>query len=293
MTYRQDPGRSGTSTKRAVIVALALVADVALSVAPGCQGCQGPPPPDARIADAGEDADEATGTVSLASSMVDLSGSTVGCDLIDPGETILRMANLSGSASAEVSLPCSIGAVVSPPIPAGMYGMTPELYSDGVLLSSAPEQRNVIVWSGTNTPLLPAKFVVDDSGSLSVSITAQPATKNCQPATSGGAGITTNTIILTHASGECAPITMIRKRDGVSVGQYEVNCNTPMVTSCVESNEELTASGVASGSYTIRVRGRVRAIDCWFWMGPLRIPAGGKSTTAALILSNPGELGCR
>ena len=270
-----------------VPVAMALV----VCVFSGCQGCQGTPPPDARVHDSATvDAEPATGTVSLASTIVDLSGSPIGCDRIDPGETLLRMSSLSESPSTETSLPCAISSVTSPPVPAGVYDVTPELHSAGSLLAVATDQRGVVVWSGTDTPLSPIEFVVDATGGLALSLRAGAATGNCLPLANGGAGITTMTIVMTHASsgvGGCAAITLTRRRGGEPIGQYVINCSTPMVASCIETDEVLTASDMASGLYRIIVTGRILARDCWGNDEMLHVSAGGHES------SEIGRASCR
>ncbi len=285
------PVRNGE--RRAVIIALALIADAVFSAVSGCQGCQGSPPPDARVHDAKDaEPDPGTGTISLASSMIDLSGSPIGCDRINPGETLLRMRSASGSPDeSEISLPCEISSVTSPPVAAGIYNVTPELNSSGELLATAPDQNNVAVWSGIDTMLLPVKFIVDATGGLAISIKVESTSSNCQPIAQGGAGITSATITLTHPGG-CAPIALIRKRGNVTIGQYLINCSTPMVATCIEADETLVASGLASGPYTIHIAGRFLARECWRHDGPLQIPAGERVLSTTLILNDQGITGC-
>ncbi len=285
------PVRNGK--RRAVIMALALIADAVFSAVSGCQGCQGSPPPDARVQDAKDaEPDPGTGTISLASSMIDLSGSPIGCDRINPGETLLRMRSASGSPDeSKISLPCAISSVTSPPVAAGIYNVTPELNSSGELLATAPDQNNVAVWSGIDTMMLPVKFIVDATGGLALSIKAGPTSSNCQPIAQGGAGITSTTITLTHPGG-CTPISLIRKRGDLTIGQYLINCSTPMAATCIETDETLTASELSSGPYTIHITGRFMARECWKHDGPLQVPAGERVLTTTLILNDQGIPGC-
>jgi hypothetical protein len=241
------------------------------------------------------DAEMATGTVSLTSSMVDLSGSPIGCDRIDPGETLLRMSSLTGSPITE-ALPCAISSVTSSPVSAGVYDVTPELRSAGSLLAVAADQRGVVVWSGADTPLSPVSFVVDATGDLAISLRAGAASGNCIPLASGGAGITTMTITMTRTvaggGSGCAAITLTRRRGNETIGQYVINCSTPMVAGCIENDEVLTASSMASGAYRIIVAGRILARDCWSGDGMMQVPAGRRTLVTELELIGQARAGC-
>ncbi len=202
------------------------------------------------------------------------------------------MYSMSGlTGESEVSLPCAISSVTSPPIAAGAYIVTPELYSAGEPLATAPNRSNVLVWSGTNTMMSPVEFIVNATGSLEISIQAIPANGNCQSIAQGGAGISSMTIAMTHDQG-CAPVTLTRMRGNAVIGQYAVNCATPMVATCIESDEILITPVLPSGSYIIHVAGRILAKDCWHGDGPIQIPAGGKRKSAMLNLNNESIPGC-
>jgi hypothetical protein len=120
-----------------------------------------------------------------------------------------------------------------------------------------------------------------------------PLTSNCKPPAMMGAGITGFTITLVHTGDGCAPVTFTRMRGTTMLGSYLVNCSSPMVTTCIESDETLTVPSMQSGPYQIHVRGKNNAVDCWKNDDALQVPPQGKTLTETLNLAfQTGTMGC-
>jgi hypothetical protein len=115
-----------------------------------------------------------------------------------------------------------------------------------------------------------------------LSLVAPLATSNCKQS---GAGITTDTITLVHTGDGCAPVTFSRSRGTTTLSPYVVNCSSPTIATCIESDEQLSVSSIASGSYTIHVRGQINGIDCWTNDDTLRVPPNGELQTQTLNLA--------
>jgi hypothetical protein len=133
---------------------------------------------------------------------------------------------------------------------------------------------------------------VSEKGSLVLSFAALPATTNCKPARMNGAGITGITITLVQVAGGCAPVTFIRSRGTAQLGTYTVNCSSPAVATCIETDETLTVASMPSQRYTIQVRGKIGAIDCWTNDDTLDVPPSGGSLMRTLKLTHQDIPGC-
>lgn|SRR5512140_134705 len=234
-----------------------------------------------------------TGTVSLAWSITDLNDQPIPCDEVNASSVFLQLrdpARLSGSVE---SFSCQNSPSTSHPLEPGTYDITYELHGINLTAVSAQTQSGVKVEVGKDTPLNPITFKVDAQGSLALALAAPPATTNCKPAGMMGAGITGITITLVHTGDGCAPVTFVRSRGAVMLGSYVVNCSSPMVTTCIENDERLSVASMQSGPYTIQVRGKIGAVDCWKNDDALQVPPQGKMLNQTLNLAyQTGTPGC-
>lgn len=262
---------------------------IALVIAAGCSGCDdGGFPTDAPAPDA-----PLRGTVSLAWSLTDLGGRPLRCDDVGANFVALELRKQASLSGAVASFSCTNSPSTSQPIEVGTYDVSFELH--GVRLTSvpAPNQSGVVIAANQNTTLAPVTFAVDANGQLALALRALPAMSNCGSVSMGGAGITGVTITLVQAGGGCAPVTFIRTRGPVPRGSYTVNCSSPPIASCIENDETLTVASMPSGPYTIHVRGKINAVDCWTNDDGLQVPAQGKALAETLNLAfRPGTPGC-
>lgn len=173
-----------------------------------------------------------------------------------------------------------------------MYDITFELHAGGDTLAVAADQNAVVISPGASTMLAPVIFVVDAKGTLVLSLTAPPTTTNCKPAGLMGAGITGVSLTLVHPGGGCASVTFLRARGATSLGSYTINCSSPMVTTCIENDETLTATGIPSGPYTVHIRGKVGANDCWRNDDGLQVLPQNKTVNQILNLAHVDNPGC-
>lgn len=271
------------------LLARAVLAGV-FALTGGCSGCDGGGFP----VDGGPIDGPAPGTVSLAWTLSAPDGQPIRCDQVAANTTVfLQLRNRTSLSGAVVSFSCGNNPSTSQPLEPGTYDVTFELHGRDLASIPAPGQSGVVILPGQDTRLAPIAFEVDVRGGLALSFLAPPFTSNCKPPAMMGAEITGMTITLVHAGGGCAPVTFTRTRGTTTLGTYTVNCSSPQVASCIETDETLTATGLPSGPFTIHVRGKLGAVDCWINNDMLRVPAQGRMLIETLNLAfQSGTLGC-
>jgi hypothetical protein len=239
------------------------------------------------------DGSAAHGTVSLAWSLQDLDGQPIQCDQVGASTVSLALRARGQVAGAADSFSCNNSPSTSRVLDPGTYDVTLELHAGANTIATVPEQPGIVIVDGMTTPLAPVTFVVDARGSLVLSLAAPPATTNCGAPSAMGAGIDGVTITLTQAGGGCAPVTFVHTKNGAPLPPYTVSCSSPAVAACIESDETLTVPTLASGPYTIHVRGTIGAVECWKNDDALQVPALGKPLTTTLNLAlQAGTPGC-
>lgn len=224
------------------------------------------------------------GTVSLSWSIVDPEGRAVACDAVGASSVYVELRSRSHLGGATESFGCKNTPNQSRKLEAGVYNALIELHGAPLTNVTAPTQSNVTVVAGEDYALNPVTFVVDPTGTLVLRFQAPPNTVNC----AGGAGITGVTLSLTSAAGACAPVTFMRSRGGT----YTVNCSSPPVTTCIETDETLTAADILAGEYRVDVRGKVGAAECWLNSDGFRVPPQGKTLDNRLNLARQEIPGC-
>jgi hypothetical protein len=269
---------------RAFIVT-GLTALVGLASLAGCGGCGG---------DDGFPIDATTivvpGTATLAWTITDPSGHPITCAQIGANAVVLQLTGRK-TAGVLASLACDQGSGKTQDLPPDTYDVSIELHGAKLTPVVVPDQLGVIVAPGRDTMLAAVTFKVDPNGGLALSFKAVPQlTTNCgQPPT--GAGITTTTIALQHeVSGPCEPLTFTHTKGAVVLAPYTVNCGSPMVVGCIETDETLAAASVPSGAYTIHVIGKINGADCWQNNDALQALPQGKVLTQTLNLSHHAEI---
>ena len=224
--------------------------------------------------------------------MSDQNAQPIPCDEVGATTVSLQLRNHATLTGVAESFSCQNSPSTSQPLPPGIYDISFELHGVNGTLATAPSQT-VTVSSGQDTPLRSIAFMVDARGSLVLSLATPPATSNCKPTGTMGAGITGMTITLVHTGDGCAPVTFQIARGTTMLGSYVVNCSSPMVTTCIENDETLTVSSMQSGPYTIHVRGKINAVDCWKNDDMLAVPPLGQVLRDTLNLAfQNGTPGC-
>jgi hypothetical protein len=171
----------------------------------------------------------------------------------------------------------------------GNYDVSLKLNAGDETIATVPDQISVGVEDGMSTLLAPITFVVDDQGSLALTLTTTDAASNCKAPIRMGAGITGITITLVQMNGGCAPVTFERAKGGTLLTPYTVNCSSPSVAACIENDETLTVTSLASGPYTIHIRGKIGALECWKSDDTLQIPPIRKTLTKTISLTRNSE----
>ena len=241
----------------------------------GCGGCPAPSPP---------------GSISLAWSITDLAGQPTSCDRANAQSVALQLRNRASGNVVAATFSCPSSPSTTQ-LPAGTYDIVIELHAaDGTRLATAPDQAGVTIVAGQLTQLTPVTFAANTQGRLVISL-ATAATTNCQPTGMTGAGITGITITLVINGDGCAPVTFIRSLGTTQRGTYTVNCSSPLVTTCIEK-DEILATDLAAQGYTIHVRGKIGAVDCWRGDDILEVPPPGKPLTHTVGLARQNIPGC-
>ncbi len=251
---------------------LVLLATAMLALIGACTGGSPPPP--------------TSGSVALAWSIADTTSQRATCDQVGARSVALRLRPRAGGNAIATAMPCAPGSGTAPVAP-GIYDVAIELHAaDGTRLAIAPEQTGISITAGRTTRLTPVRFAANMTFQLAASI-ATSATTNCQSTASGGAGITGATVTLERIDPGregCAAVTLSRAQGATPRGTYTVDCSSPSVTSCIESDEKLTTS-VPPGTYAIHVRGKRGTLDCWRGDDTFTVPVSSYPTlhTVALL----------
>lgn len=235
------------------------------------------------------------GSVSLLWAITDPTGQPLTCADASATSVALRLQSRTGGAPVLTAMPCAPtpGTVNVPP---GLYDVAVELHdANGARLAVAPVQTSVAVAVGRTQALAPTRFVVRRSGGgggsgsgsgsngggdlpgpIRLSLQAQGVTSNCQPASAGGAELSSMSISLTGPAGQCMPALLHRNRNGVMIGDYPVDCASPAVTTCIENDEALTSTNLPDGTYAIHVRARGGAGNCFAGDAFITVPLTGQ-----------------
>jgi hypothetical protein len=227
--------------------------------------------------------------------VVDMSGNPVSCDQVSASAVTIATHNLAVQGGATEVFVCSTGMGTSQAQDPGTYEMSFELNSTFGTLATSPQQTGIVLRSGETTEIMPLQFTVDPHGALAVHVDAGKSGGNCAPAANTGAGITTMTITLEHtATTACEPVTLMIGAGATQPARmYTINCATPMVSPCIETDQEITATAVPSDGYTIHIRGNVGGATCWKNDDQLPVPPNGMTLTRTLNLGfSTGTPGC-
>jgi hypothetical protein len=187
---------------------------------------------------------------------------------------LVRLRNRAGDAS-EASFPCGQTPSTTEVV-AGPYVVSFELRAvDGATLAAAADQTTAVA-DGEVTTLIPVTFALTARSNLALAFAAPSRTSNCKTKADGGAGMTGVSFSLVRDVGFCAAVTFSRRRGGIEVGTYKVDCGSPQTTSCIETDETLTVSDLAPAGYIIHLVGTVGSTRCWFLDGLIDVPPGSK-----------------
>lgn len=267
---------------RSVVLGMALGCS---SLLLGCGGGGGFPP------DAGIDGPPPTGNFTLAWSLKSTTNEVIACETIGAQSVTALLRNRAVQGGSTEVFTCGTGMGTSQGIAPGLYDINFELVGAGGapqtgLISTAPAQMGIMVGPGETVPLTPLTFTVDATGGLKLKLSSNTSGGNCAPTATNGAGITTMSITLNKASDlSCAPITFNVSAGATgTAGTYTVNCTTPSEVPCIENDQELTATGVASGNYIIHVRGLKAAASCWHNDDSIPVPGLGRDLVRTLNL---------
>ncbi len=233
------------------------------------------------------------GNIALTWSLTDTNGQPIECGQVG-GQVVtlvLRNRNVLG-ASTEVFTCSSLGGT-TPLVAPGIYDIDFELRGTVGLLTMGGQQQGVIVTSSQTTELAPVTFAVDATGGLDLDLTTGKPGGNCKPTSEMGAGITSTTITLVHTGGGCEPVTFdISAGASDPAGAYVVNCTSPAVAPCIETDQKLTVATMPSGTYEIHVRGQIAGVDCYANDDGLTVPPLAKVLRQTLGLAQQTTPGC-
>jgi len=237
-----------------------------------------------------------TGTFSVTWSVIDQNSQPISCDRISAQAMTALTHNLAFEGGSTQIFSCNTGMGMSQGLVPGTYEMDFELVS-GMFgsLAMGTKQVPVAITANANIELAPVTFQVEALGGIGLKVATGKVGGNCGAVSAGGAGIGQMTITLNHNSDlTCEPITL-NISDGATQtgGTYTIDCTTPMVRGCIESDQTITAMGVPSDSYTIRVRGYVGANVCYLNADSIPVPPLNQLLLRTLNLSQQTQTpGC-
>ena len=236
------------------------------------------------------------GRFSATWTVTDTSGNPVACDQISAQSVTASIHNHDVEGGETQVFVCGTGMGTSQDVLPGVYDMTFELGGTFGTIATAPPQDGIVIESGQTTPIAPLAFMVDAQGALALHVATGKPGGNCAPAAMMGAGITTMTITLEHASSSaCEPVTLNIAAGATQPARtYTVDCTNPQVGACIESDQEITATGVPADTYVIHIRGNVTGgATCWKNDDQFPVPPNGMTLTRTLNLGfSTGAPGC-
>jgi len=237
-----------------------------------------------------------TGTFSVTWSLVDQDSQPISCDSVSAQAMTVLVHNLAIEGGQTQIFSCNTGMGMSQGLTPGDYEMNFEL-SSGMFgsLGMAAKQAPVAITANANLELQPVTFQIEAHGGIALKVATGKAGGNCGAIASGGAGITQTTITLNHNSDlSCEPITLSISDGAIQTGgSYTINCNTPMTFGCIENDQTITASGIPSDSYTIRVKGFVGGNACYLNADSIQVPPLNKLLLRTLNLGQQTQTpGC-
>ena len=235
------------------------------------------------------------GSVSLAWSITSASGQPLTCAQAGATSVALRLQSRTGGTPVFTAFPCANSPGTANIAP-GFYDVAIELHdASGARLATSSPQTSVAVAVGRTKVLTPVTFALGTGGGggsrVALTLEAEKVATNCQPSSSGGAGITGTTITIIRVGDGCAAVTLVRSRGGVEIGPYQVNCSSPEVAGCIERDETLTTTGLAPGGYVVRVVGKIGPVDCWAAESQINVPATGQ-LQSRIFLRRQSAPGC-
>jgi hypothetical protein len=246
--------------------------------------------------DAGKkDAPGATGTFSVAWSVLDQNSVQIDCDRVAAQVMTVLTHNTAFEGGSTEPFGCSTLMGTSQGLVPGRYEMNFDLSGTFGQLARGAKQIGVIIEANANTELMPVTFQLDAIGGVALKLSSGKPGGNCGAANAGGAAIDAVSITLTHNSdGACEPITLSIAAGATQPGgTYTINCTTPVERPCIEADQEITASTVPSDSYTIRIRGKVSGKVCWANGDTIQVPPLNKILTRTLNLAQQTQTpGC-
>jgi len=245
--------------------------------------------PDARVIDASQP----TGTFSLAWTVTNTTGTTISCDAIGASTVQVAVHNVNVLGGTNEVFSCSALRGKSPALPVGTYEMQFQLVGLIGQLATAPEVHDLAIEQNTDTPVSPLTFAVDATGNLKLTISSGKAAGNCA-ATPTGAGITTTSIQVTDSTNTCVPMSFAIGAGATQPpSTYNATCPAATPGPCIDSDQLVTATGIASGNYTIHVAGAISAATCYRNNDSLPVPPLGHDLTRTLNLAfQTGTPGC-
>ena len=234
----------------------------------------------------------ARGSASISWSITDRLEFIATCARVGATSVSLALQRRGGTEETRFDFPCLDSQATTPPVTAGPYDATLTLRAaDGSAIAVGPTQANVTIGADQVTTLAPVVFAAVAGGKLIVSLSTVTTTGNCTSKAQGGAGTTAHTITLVNAGGGCAAVTFTRLRGTTPLGEYQVNCSSPQIATCIERDETLVADGLRSGPYVITVFALVGASRCSSEVEVLSIPAGATLVKPIQLPPNDGA-GC-
>ncbi|HVV84579.1 MAG TPA: hypothetical protein VHE35_16035 [Kofleriaceae bacterium] len=176
----------------------------------------------------------------------------------------------------------------------GLYQLRISLAGTGGTLDGPDDIRDITVPPGGTATVPPVTFDVDPTGGMKFRITTPVAGGNCADAASGGAGITAMRIELRDATNTCVPA-LFTVAAGASDpgGSYASDCSGS-TTTCIAADQDVSISGLRSGSYSMVMIGSVGGAACWRRQPNAEIPAAGLVTElpAQQLALQAGVPGC-
>jgi hypothetical protein len=222
------------------------------------------------------------GKFAMTWAVTDSGGNPISCAQVGGNFVTVTLKPQGGFGSESESFSCaSLMSTSLLSFAPGIYDFSFELIGNG-RLSVGPQQLAVEIKSNETTNLAPVAFAVDATGKLELFVNTGVTGGNC----TGGAGVATTLISLTHqGGGPCEAVTFaIAAGASEPAGTYTIDCTTPF-NGCIDADQKLTVTSLPSGGYNLSVNARVGAAECYKGAVGLTVPAMSATLMQTLNLT--------
>lgn len=268
---------------------LALALSVILGLGAGCGS------DDVALTDARPQLDAAVPGQLALSWTVGHNGTPLTCTAVAATTVSVNLVHDGDAFGVVDTFDCAAAMGTTRPLAPGLYQLKVSLSGTGGTLDGPDDVRDLTVPPGGVGTAPPVAFDVDPTGGLKFRLTT-PTMGNCAGVAAGGAGITAMRIELRNSAGVCVPASFaVAAGATLPAGTYSSDCvGAGSTYGCIAADQDVSITGLPSGSYSMVMIGSVGAAACWRRQPNAIVPAAGRTSDlpAQQLALQAGVPGC-